>query len=96
MMFNYYAVLLDTTFIIVAGEKNDLLLQNAINAGFKEEQIEILTQEHYDERKALEPAPSKPVSEIEFLRQENERLKAEDLNNKEAIAEIYTMVMGGF
>lgn len=40
--------------------------------------------------------PTKEEKEIVRLKQENELLKQEDLNNKEAILELYMITMGGF
>lgn len=37
-----------------------------------------------------------PEGELESIKEENIKLKQEDLNNKEAIAELYMMSMGGF
>lgn len=54
------------------------------------------------ETKTLEfsyPDPNEPEAPQEFrkpLSEEVEKLKAEDLNNKEAIAELYLLSMGGF
>lgn len=45
------------------------------------------------------PDPNEPEAPQVFrkpLSEEIERLKAEDLNNKEAIAELYLLSMGGF
>lgn len=63
------------------------------------------SQENYrvnPETKELEfsyPDPNEPEAPQEFrkpLSEEVEKLKAEDLNNKEAIAELYLLSMGGF
>lgn len=53
-----YCVVKDTT-IIVDGSLNtdNVMLQNARTAGFTADQVEILTQAEYDERKALESKP---------------------------------------
>lgn len=45
------------------------------------------------------PDPNEPEAPQEFIKPlsvEVERLKEEDLNNKEAIAELYLMTLGGF
>lgn len=42
----------------------EIMLQNALNAGFSEAEVEILTEEEYQERKALEPQPI-PTSSLE-------------------------------
>lgn len=65
---------------------DETLIKNAINAGFAVEQVEILTQAEFDERKALEPEPIKEPSEkerIEQLERENALLKAQ----KQALSE---------
>lgn len=53
------------------------------------------TKKWHDENPSIEPEPQLP-SEIELLKRENTRLMQEDLNNKEAIAELYMMALGGF
>lgn len=52
-------------------------------------------QKYWDENPPQEPVPQ-PPTDIEKLQQENLKLKEEDLNNKEAIAELYLMMSGGF
>ena len=73
-----YCVVKGTT-IVIDGSLNPegVLIQNALNAGYDKEQVEILTQEQYDERKALVPIPKPPLSEIEKLRLEQAQSNAE-------------------
>ncbi|WP_069999453.1 hypothetical protein [Cellulosilyticum sp. I15G10I2] len=58
-----YCVLKNTTTVIDGSQNPDeILIQNAINSGFLESEIEILTQEEYLTRKEIEieePQPSK-------------------------------------
>lgn len=68
-----YCVIKDTTKIIDGSDNPlELMLQNAQNAGFTADKVEILTQEQYDARKALEPQPTPQptledyVLELEF------------------------------
>lgn len=63
----------------------------------KMEQVELtaeeLAQSEIDKSTVI---PSQPPSELELVKRENARLLQEDLNNKEAIAELYMMALGGF
>lgn len=54
--------------------------------------------EYYNPENPSEPiVTEKPLSvEVSELKAENERLMQEDLNNKEAIAELYILSMGGY
>ncbi|WIV10551.1 hypothetical protein [Proteiniborus sp. MB09-C3] len=71
-----YCVIKDTTRIIDGSENPiETMLLNAINAGFEESEVEILTEEEYLARKELEPIESQPKSELEILKEENETLK---------------------
>lgn len=54
--------------------------------------IEEITQEQYDDVIASLPEPVDPLQE---LKDENARLAAADLDNKEAIATLYEMMLGG-
>lgn len=60
-----YCVIKNTTKIIDGSENlQEVMLQNAENAGFTAEEIEILTEEEFEVRKALEPTPpQKPTAE---------------------------------
>lgn len=66
-----YCVIKNTS-TVIDGSKNppEIMLQNAINAGFTESEVEILTEEEYQARKALEPVPPKELTEIEKLQNE--------------------------
>lgn len=77
-----YCVLKDTTKVIDGSDNpQEIMLQNAENAGFTAEEVEILTEEEFEARKALEPiSPQEPT--------EKERLEALE----QAMLE---MVMGG-
>lgn len=51
-----YCVIKNTTIVIDGSENTrEIMLENALNAGVKESEIEILTEEEYQKRKALEP-----------------------------------------
>jgi len=53
-----YCVIKNTTKVIDGSENPlEIMLQNAINAGFTENEVEILTEEEYQARKELEPKP---------------------------------------
>lgn len=53
-----YCVIKNTTDIIDGSDNNtEVMLQNATNLGFLESEVEILTSEEYQARKALEPQP---------------------------------------
>lgn len=84
-----YCVVKNTT-TIIDGSKNsqEVMLQNAENAGFAENEVEILTEEEYKARKALEPIPPKELTEIEQLRLEQAQANAE-------LFEMMLMLTGG-
>lgn len=66
-----YCVVKDTTTVIDGSLNSDeVMLQNANHAGFTTEQVEILTQEQYDERKALEPVPEPIPTQVDLLQQQ--------------------------
>lgn len=53
-----YCVIKDTTKVIDGSENPiGIMLQNAQNAGFTETEVDILTVEEYQKRKASEPQP---------------------------------------
>ena len=53
-----YCVIKNTTKVIDGSDNStELMLQNARNAGFKEEEVEILTEEEYQARLENEPKP---------------------------------------
>ena len=53
-----YCVVKNTT-IVIDGSDNpaEIMLQNAQSAGFTASEVEVLTGEEYQARKALEPVP---------------------------------------
>lgn len=52
-----YCVIKGTTRPVNNNNSNEILIKDALSAGFTESEIEILTEEEYQERKALEPQP---------------------------------------
>lgn len=76
-----YCVVKNSTAIIDCSFGNGntvaIMFQNARNAGLKESEVEMLSKEEYQSRKALEPQPPKEPTEIEKLQQENQLLKAQ-------------------
>lgn len=60
-----YCVIKNTTKVIDGSENPiEVMLQNARNAGFTAEEVEILTEEEYEERVKNEPkSPQKPTQE---------------------------------
>lgn len=81
-----YCVIKNTTKVI-DGSNNflEIMLQNAINAGYLETEIEILTEEEYQSRKANEPIPPHPLSAEERISMAEQAIN--DL--------IMTIMMGG-
>jgi len=72
-----YCVIKDTAKIIDGSENpQEIMLQNAQNAGYTETEVEILTEEEYQVRKSLEPTPAEPT-EIEELRLEQAQANTE-------------------
>lgn len=62
-----YCVIKNTTTVIDGSENTDeIMVQNAQNAGFTAGEVEILTEEEYQARKANESIP--PEQEIEQLK----------------------------
>ena len=57
------------TIKIIDGSENpiEIMLENALNSGFAENEVEILTEEEYLARKALEPKPIELPSESERI-----------------------------
>lgn len=85
-----YCVIKDTTKVIDGSENPiEIMLQNAQNAGFADIEVEILTEEEYQQRLENEPKPPQPLTEIELLR--IEQAKA----NAEMIELMMSMVYGG-
>ncbi len=63
-----YCVIKNTTTVIDGSENPlEIMLQNAINAGFAENEVEILTEEEYQARVDLEPKPIELPSESERI-----------------------------
>lgn len=60
-----YCVIKNTTTIIDGSENPlEIMLQNAQNSGFVENEVEILTEEEYQARVELEPKPiTEPTTE---------------------------------
>lgn len=60
-----YCVIKNTTKVIDGSENPiEVMLQNAQNAGFTAEEVEILTEEEYEKRVKNEPkSPQKPTQE---------------------------------
>lgn len=60
-----YCVIKNTTKVIDGSENPiEVMLQNAQNAGFTAEEVEILTEEEYEERVKNEPkSPQEPTQE---------------------------------
>ena len=70
-----YCVIKDTAKIIDGSDNpTEIMLQNAINAGFTESEVEILTEEEYQSRKALEPLPPQLPSTEERLQMAEDAL----------------------
>ena len=63
-----YCVVKDTIKVIDGSDNPlEIMLQNAHNAGFRENEVEILTEEEYQARKKLEPKPTELPSLEERL-----------------------------
>lgn len=64
-----YGVIKDTTKIIDGSENPlEIMLENAQNAGFAENEVEILSEEEYQTRLELEPKPpQEPTTEDYFV-----------------------------
>lgn len=63
-----YCVVKNTTIVIDGSQNNiNIMLQNALNAGFLESEIEILTEQEYEERKSLEPLPLPQPTQDDYL-----------------------------
>jgi hypothetical protein len=63
-----YCVIKNTTTIIDGSENPiEIMLQNAQNAGFSENEVEILTEEEYLQRVEAEPKPIQPPTDKERI-----------------------------
>lgn len=60
-----FCVIKDTT-TVIDGSKNseEIMIQNALNAGLTETEVEILTEEEYETRKSLEPKILEQISKF--------------------------------
>lgn len=88
-----YCVIKNTARAITQGLNEESLICQAVNTEFNgilltEYEIEILTEEEYQSKKALEPKPPKPLSEIEKLKIESAQANAE-------LFEMVLMMTGG-
>ncbi len=68
-----YCVIKNSTTVIESSEQPiEIMLVNALNSGFTESEVEILTEEEYEARKALEPHPPQvPTAEERITELEN-------------------------
>ena len=65
-----YCVIKDTAKVIDGSENSiEIMLQNAQNSGFTENEVEILTKEEYQVRVELEPIPPQEPTREELLEQ---------------------------
>lgn len=63
-----YCVVKNTTVIIDGSENHDeIMYKNAQSSGFTTDQIEILTQEQYEARKAIGPIPNPPTDKERII-----------------------------
>jgi hypothetical protein len=63
-----HCVIKDATKVIDGSDNPiEIMLQNAQNAGFTAEEVEILTEEEYQARKVLEPIPPQEPTDKERL-----------------------------
>jgi len=63
-----YCVVKNTTIVIDgSGNHNDIMYKNAQSSGFAKDQVEILTQEQYETRKAIEPIPNPPTDKERII-----------------------------
>lgn len=95
-----YCVIKDTTKVIDGSENTqEMMLQNAQNAGFEEAEIELLTGEEFEARKALELIPIAEPTENEMIMLAIAELDAQrELDKTEtelAIAELAETLLGG-
>ena len=76
----FYCVVKNTTLIIDGSTNtNEIMLQNASQAGFRESEVEILTEEEYQRRKASEPQPEpKQTLEEQLAEKDSQILKLKE------------------
>lgn len=77
-----YCVIKNTTKVIDGSENPiKIMLKNALNAGFAENEVEILTEEEYQARVELEPKPiAQPTMEERLEVTEETLLMLMDIN----------------
>lgn len=64
-----YCVVENTTKVIDGSDNStEMMIQNALNSGFTEGKIEILTESEYLSRKKLEPRVPKTLTQIELVK----------------------------
>ncbi|MBP2027390.1 hypothetical protein J2Z35_001184 [Acetoanaerobium pronyense] len=90
-----YCVVKNTTKVIDGSENSiEIMLQNAQNAGFAETEVEILTEEEYQERLANEPKPPpQPTSEQQLTMEMTMAMAQMQMDNMMAIAELTNLIM---
>ena len=85
-----YCVIKDTSKIISQGKREDLLIlagESTKDSEGNKVECEILTEEEYQARKAVEPVTPPKPSEIEMLRMEQAKTNAE-------LIDLMMMMMG--
>ena len=63
-----YCVIKDTIRVINSNNLVEIMMNDAVKSGFSENEVEILTEEEYQARKALEPVSPQPPSTEERLK----------------------------
>jgi len=80
-----YCVAINTTKIVDGSDNpEEVMIENAINSGYKKEEVEIITEEEYKLRIEQNPIVNEKTP-IEILQNENEQLK-------QSIAELTVLV----
>jgi hypothetical protein len=88
-----YCVIKHTTKTIDGSENpNEIMLENAKNLGLAESEVEILTEEEYQARKALEPIPPQPPNEMELLRN---KITEQERTMEELMFVVIPDILGG-
>ena len=66
-----FCVINNTVTVIDGGyNSQEIMIQNAINAGFTESEVEIITNEEYETRLSNVPPVILPPTELELLQEE--------------------------
>ncbi|MNO44249.1 hypothetical protein D3C76_344860 [compost metagenome] len=75
-----YCVVKDTT-IVIDGSNNpsEIMIENALNAGYSPPEVEILTEDEYKFKVELQPAQQQPITEINYLLELDYRLSLLEL-----------------